>query len=201
MPDDLIFSNKIGGIGLTDKNQYARIDLTTGAMETIDYPHHEIHGGSHYFAVYSGLADNTDSIEVRVQTPDTTKWAHMVINIDCALAATAQLWKPTTKTDVVGNRLTPLNRNFNSSNTSGLTICHTPGGSQAGTANLIEYIGAATSGGRADTGGDTGSRSEFILKQNEAILISLTSRVDNNALTITLDWYEHTNKEQILFSN
>jgi hypothetical protein len=169
-------------------------DLVTHAINVVDYPHHEIHSGSAYLVVYSALADDTDVIEVRIETPNTAKWAHMVITIDAALAATATLWHPTTKTHVGGNALTAMNRNHNSTNSSGLTICHTPAGSQAGAGNLVQYLGAATTSGRADTGGATGSRGEFILKQNDDYLINMTSRADSNAMTITLDWYEHTSK-------
>ena len=169
-------------------------DSATNQLMTIDYAHHEIHGGSGYFVAYSALADDTDLIEVRIQTPDTRKWAHMIIDIDSALASYAQLWVPTTKTHEAGNAITPFNRNNNSTNTSDLTICHTPAGSQAGAANLAQYMGAATTSGKAASGGGTSSRGEFILLQNSSYLIRVTSRADNNALNIVLDWYEHTNK-------
>lgn len=183
-------------VGITDINgRIATIDASTYALNTIAYEHHEIHDGSAYFAVYSALANDTNAIEVRIETPDTTKWAHMVIEIDAALAATAQMWFPTTKTDVVGNRITPMNRNHNSTNTSGLTICHTPGGSQAGTANLTQYMGAASVSGRVAEGGGASSRHEFVLDQANDYLITVTSRADGNALSIILDWYEHTDKE------
>ena len=181
--------------GRTDGNyRDATLDSTTWAQTIIDYEHHEEHSGSAYFAVYSATAGNTDAIEVRIQTPNTEKWAHMQFTLDAGLAATAQLWVDTTKTDVVGNRITPMNRNMNSSNTSGLTICHTPAGSQAGNAGLLQYIGAATANGRFITGGGTGSRGEFILEQNTAYLLKMTSRANGNALSILMDWYEHTNK-------
>lgn len=171
-----------------------RIDAATASLNVVDYPHHEIHGGSAYFAVYSALVNSAGTIEVRIQTPDSPSWAHMQIGIDAALAATAELWVPTTKTDDAGNRITPFQRNGNSANTSGLTICHTPGGAQAGNAGLLQYIGAASTSGRFVASGSTGSRGEFILKQNTAYLIKVTSRADNNALSIILDWYEHTSK-------
>jgi len=178
-----------GTVLLNDTN----LDTRTDALNITDYGHHEIHAGSAYFAVRSELGDTSDDVEVRIATPDTTKWAHMVITIDCALACTAELWNPTTMTHVVGNVITPMNRDHNSSNTSGLTVCHTPGGSQAGTANLLQYIGAATTNGRIVNGGGTGNRTEFILDQNSSYLIRVTSRADSNAMSIILDWYEHTN--------
>ncbi len=169
-------------------------DKITGASIGIDYEHHEIHDGNAYFAVHSELLDTAGVADVRIQTPDTDKWAHMTITIDCALACTAQLWKPTTKTHEAGNAITPMNRNHNSSVASGLTICHTPGGAQAGDSNLTRYIGAASTSGKADQGGSGGSRHEFILEQNNDYYILVTSRADANALSIILDWYEHVNK-------
>jgi len=189
---------EIGGarVSLYDGTQgatFLKEDRATGAAMTIDYAHHEIHGGSGFFAIYSALKADTQTIEVRIETPDTTKWAHMMIIVEAALAATAQLWIDTTKTDAEANRITPMNRDHNSATTSGLTICHTPGGSESATAALTEYFGSAASGGRVAVGGEANSRAEFILEQNTAYLIRATSRADGNALSIVMDWYEHTN--------
>ena len=176
------------------KDVYLIADASTNAIITNTYPHHEIHAGSAYFTVYSALKDTAGLIEVRIGTPNTTKWAHMTIAMDAALAATAQLWEGTTKTDVSGNRITPMNRNRNSTNTSGLTICHTPAGSEAAAAALTQYFGASATGGRVAQGGSVNTRAEFILKQNTAYLLRCTSRADGNAVSIILDWYEHAAK-------
>jgi len=111
----------------------------------------------------------------------------MVFDISAALACKAELWVDTTMTDNVSNRITPINRDFDSANTSGLTICHTPSGSQTGSANLLQYIGS--SGVRTIVGGDTRSRNEFILGRNSAYYIKVTSLVDNNSISIVMDWY------------
>jgi len=176
---------------MTNSYVFGGMPVTLGALTVIDAPHYEIHEGEAYFAVYSALKDSTATAEVRIATPDTTTWAHMVIEIDAALAATAELWEATTKTDASGNRITPMNRNRNSAGTSGLTICHTPTGTESAGAALTQYIGATSLGGRVEEGGGASSRHEFILKQNTAYLIRATSRADGNALSIILDWYEH----------
>ncbi len=169
-------------------------DGLTDADTIVEYAHHEIHSGSAFSSIYSALADDTDAIEVRIAAPASAKKAHMVIVLESALAATAEMWIDTTKTDNAGNRMTALNRNMNSSKTSILTICHTPSGSQAGNANTIQYIGAATQAGKNDSGGGSGGRHEFVLEAGIAYLLKLTSRSDSNALSIILDWYEHTDK-------
>jgi hypothetical protein len=176
------------------KSDSAAIDSTTNARITTTYPHHEAHGGRAYLAVYGALADNTDAIEVRFQSANSTRLSHMTMHISSALAATVAFWKDTTKTDVGGNRLAAMNRRFDSSNVTGMLNCHTPGGTNTGGADLTMYIGSTSVSGKTDIGGSAGSRGEFILGQNSAHDILLTSRVDNNALTIELDYYEHTDK-------
>ena len=172
-----------------------RADLSTHTLQVIDYAHHEAHAGSSYLVIYSALAGDTEVIEVRVQTPDSAKWAHMLMSVDSSLAATAEIIEGTTKTHVADNALVGLNRDRNSTNTSGLTICHTPAGAaDTGTPIITQYIGAATVAGKGNSGGNAGGREELILDQNNDYLIRVTSRADANALTITLDWYEHTNK-------
>lgn len=171
-----------------------RMDASTHTLQTIEYEHHEIHSGSAYFVVRSELLESAGDAEVRIATPDTNKYAHMTIEVDAAIAATVELWAGTTKTHEAVNAITPLNRDFNSTNSSGLTICHTPGGAQAGDANLIQYVGAASVSGKVAEGGGTSSRHEFILKRNTAYYIKATSRADGNAISIILDWYEHTDR-------
>lgn len=165
--------------------------LSHGAV-VVDFEHHEIHEGDAFLVIYSALKSNAETIEIRVATPNTTKWAHMVFEIQGALAGTAQIWEDTTKTHAAGNAITPVNRNRNSAATSGLTVCHTPAGAEAGAAMFTHYFGASSQSGLVSEGGGAGGRHEFILKQNTAYLIRATSRADGNALTIILDWYEHT---------
>lgn len=116
------------------------IDQLTDVPISVDYPHHEIHGGSAYFVMYSALADNAGVIEVRLQTGYSAKQTHLTIHMDAALAATATMFINTTKTHASGNAIVPLNRNFSSSNTSINTVCHTPAGVESGTARLTQYI-------------------------------------------------------------
>ena len=168
------------------------VDDSFSALVGITPEHHEIHEGDAYYAIRSALLNSAGTIEVRVATPNNTKWAHMLIVIEGALAGTAELWEGTTKTHSTTNAITPFNRNRNSTKTSALTICHTPGGAEGAAAGLTKYFGAASVSGKDSEGGGANSRSEFILKQNTAYLLRATSRADNNAMSIELDWYEHT---------
>ena len=179
------------GLDPDDNPQSFKIDEEGGALVTIQQVHHYIHLGKSFLSVYSAVKNNAQTIEVRFQTPDTAMDFHMTIQIEGALAGTAEMWVDTTKTDDPNNRLTPFNHNLRSSISSTLIICHTPSGAQVGDADLIQYFGSTSANGKVTIGGATNSRGEFILKQNSAYYIKVTSRADANALSIILDWYEH----------
>jgi len=190
MDQPVVIKGRVGD----DELRAIYIDRNTGAIISVSNEHHEAHDENAYYVVHSELAGNTDDAEVRIQTPDVAERAHMTIIIDSAIAATVALWKNTTMTHVANNIINPMNRDHDSVNTSGLTICHTPGGSQAGNPAITRYIGSASVSGKADVGGSGGSRGEFILSRNMTYLIRVTSRADDNALSIILDYYMHEPK-------
>jgi len=160
---------------------------------TIDVPHKEIHEGNSYWTLYSNQLNAGGTIEVRVQTPNTDIRGHMVITLRASLYFVSKIWTPTTKTDVVGNRLTPINRNMNSTNTSALTICYTPAGAQAGNPTWpIEYVGSASTSGKSDSGGESYGRHEINLLKNTSFLLHVLSGANANACSIVLDWYEES---------
>ena len=166
------------------------LESETHALKTITYPHHEIHSGSAYM-IYRTLAlpvANDD--EIRIATPNTTKWAHFTFTATSDASVTVSLYEATSLAHVGGNAITPVNQNRNSSNTSGLTICHTPTGSGDGT-----LIYNWTAGTDHPTGeGGTATRNEIILKQNTAYLLRIAG-ASGDVVNIHLDWYEHTDKE------
>ena len=161
-------------------------DPTTGSRHTIDFPHNEIHAGDGYSLSYPITLPIANEVEIRIATPDNTKWAHMVWSFTSDAAFSVDIFEATAKTHVGANVLTPMNRNRNSGKTSGLTICHTPAAGADGT--LIW----AFAGGANKTVTTATDRNEFILDQNAAYLITLAG-AQNDVAHIIFDWYEHTN--------
>lgn len=194
------YADAQGVARLWDGAQIAQIDDTTGAVETIDYPHHEIHDGSGYFLTDTVTIGNGATREIRFATADTTKWPHFTLEVAGTAKTQLDLYETTTKAHVAGNVLTPRNRNRNSSNTSGMTVCHTPSGSGDGTLIASVLFGTDTGSGvnRVVAGGGIGSRGEIILKQNTAYLLRITSGTDGNRIATIFDWYEHTNKTLVV---
>ena len=71
-----VFANHDEAIeGMLNQDQ---VDGITNAVMTVDYAHHEIHSGSHYFYDDThSLAKNTGVAHLII-TPDSAKWCHLV---------------------------------------------------------------------------------------------------------------------------
>ena len=177
-------------------------DSTTNATNTIDYAHHEVHGGNAYASHYTEIdVDTGEVVRVRFETANTAKWPHILMSAITTLSSRAIFIEETTLQHVAANAITAYNRDRNSTNTSGMTICHTPiDNSSSSSGETVEVIleqqtwGTAGKGTSPGFGGTVRGSSEWILKPNTAYLIEVVSLADNNIITVSLDWYEHTNK-------
>jgi hypothetical protein len=168
-----------------------KVDSSTGALEVIDYSHHEIHGGSHYYIGGHTDLDNGSTIEWTVTTPDSTKWAHMTFSISGSDVVTVDVYENTA--DIVGGTaVTPINNNRNSSKTSILTVKVNPTSVTAG--DLIDGFKFGSSGGgnAASIGGGESRENELVLKQNTSYLWRVVSGADGNFISYHAGWYEHT---------
>lgn len=166
----------------------ARLDAATHTMQTIDHTHHEVHGGSHFtFSAADGDLDAIEVMDYIVTTPDTTKWAHMVIRASGALHTRFELYEDTTHTTNAAQ--TAYNNNRNSATAATVTV-HTSNDDGAdGTMIFEDEFGVDTGGG--DSRGDQ----EWVLKQNTKYLVRIDSLTDNNVVSLVLSWYEHTDKD------
>jgi hypothetical protein len=188
------------------------IDLSTTAAVQIDYPHHEIHDGNSFHAEYSvtTAASDDDVTAILFKTPNTTKWAHMVVTVSASDPAEAIINEgPTLADSGDGSDLAVYNRDRNSSTTSTMqSLEDTPTvgsltkanetewtniGVSAGTE--LEHIYLAGGEGPLAVGGVSRGTQEWILKQNTIYAIYLQNTGANaNTHYVGLDWYEHTNR-------
>jgi len=69
-----------------------RIDASTNVLSVIDYAHHEVHSGSHYYIQgFTTLGNNLgvdDTLRVKLVTPNTDKWIHLLYDIRSTKAMT-----------------------------------------------------------------------------------------------------------------
>jgi len=192
------------------------LDSMTTAVVSITYEHHEIHDGDTFAVHVDNTCTNTGEMTVfAFNTPNTTKWSHLVASATATAAASFRIVEaPSIDVGAPGTEetgyKTPYNRNRNSLNISTLSNIHsTPVVNRisyfeeaaAATANITtttavwtETIGSAGNPATKSGGGSRG-QSEFILKQNTQYAVIVTSLDDNdNVHHITLEWYEHTNR-------
>lgn len=175
-------------------NYNNNIDSVTGQNIRIDYPHHEIHGGSGFFFTRALTVDDTNSDEVLIVTPSGKKQAHILLFVESTGQTDFKLYEVTTRAG--GTPIVPINRNRNSASASILTVTHTPSGGAVGNLIAESFFGVDTGAGnnRQLSGGGSSSRQEIILKSDEKYLIVVDSGTNGNRITIVVDWYEHTDK-------
>ena len=190
--------------------QEVRADASTWSLQTIEYEHHEIHSGSSYTCHYNNDCTNIGEMTViAFNTPDTTKWAHVIAEVSATAAAYFAIYEATSIDVGEGTALSIYNHNRNSTKTSTVsTIEATPVANkatsfnegQAAAANITTttelmrvYIGAGEKVTAA--GGGTRGAAEFVLKQDTQYAFMIVSTTaDDNTHSILLNYYEHTDK-------
>jgi len=175
----------------------ARLDTSTRTIQTIDYAHHEIHSGSHYFVQgYQDLAIN-EVLDFTWQMPNTTKWIHWTWKIDTESETLWQVYENVAATNPLANAVTPLNSNRNSGNTSGTTMKFELQADLAA-ANADTNVGGGlliTSGicGAGKSAGAADRQHETIMDQNILYCLRATASAAG-FINFNMDWYEHTDK-------
>jgi len=185
----------------------AHLDQSTHVVTTIDYAHHEIHAGSYFVVTYSvaslgALTTPDDMITLTFKTPNTTKWCHFVFSAKGTAAMRTRFIEGGTGGGASATgTVAILNKNRNSTNTSDvLNVEGTPAtGSVSYDATLVtggttlwdEYLEGST--GPMSGGAASGTREEFILKQNTQYQLSLYGTATEPA-SLIMFWYEHTDK-------
>ena len=90
------------------------LDGDTWALNVITFEHHKVHEGSHYTFSIDTILSDADSLGIVIQTPNTTKWAHMVFNVQGSLDTRFEIFETNTA-DTASRRSVYIN-NRNSSN-------------------------------------------------------------------------------------
>jgi hypothetical protein len=168
-----------------------RIDLSTHALQIIDYEHHEIHSGSHFFYTDSVEIDSAGTQVYLITTPNTTKWTHMKLNITGSAITQADIYEGADRT---GTTLQTAFNNDRNSATTPTTTIHKDVSSGTTDGTLIYRIKSGSSSAQSRSPLVAERNSEIILKQNTKYLVRITSGTNDNLTNLQLEWYEHTNK-------
>ena len=188
--------------------QPIRLDKATDTIQTIEYEHHEIHAGSSFTCHFNNdVTAVGEQTGIAFNTPNTTKWIHLLITAVATGAAYIALYEVADLDVNEGTQLTIYNRDRNSGTLSTVTSIETVpvankatsytetqlAGATLSTATEVmrKYIGTL---GKGSIGGETRALGEFILKQNTQYCVVINSlTADDTVHNITLDFYEHTN--------
>lgn len=174
-----------------------RADLSTHSLQTIDYEHHEIHAGSHYFVDGVLTLAINHVLDFTWLMPNTTKWTHWIWHLSVAAETLYQVYENVVATNPLANTITPFNSDRNSNNTSGTVMKYKDQTNLAG-ANADTNVTGGTliqSGiiGAGRDGGQLSRAHEVILQQGKLYCLRSTANAAGY-INFTMQWYEHTNK-------
>lgn len=197
-------TNAVALRGVTTGSTYKplRLDLATETAMTIDYPHHEVHAGSHYYNEFSVDIPASDVLDIRWTTPNTTKWFHFILALQSQEECQITLYE-VAPILTAGTSLTAFNSNRNSTNTSGITGFDYIVNADLADANADTDISGATAirgpymigSNQGNIEGRNRNDDEIILKQNTAYCLRCENLVASaRYLTWLFNWYEHTDR-------
>ena len=170
-----------------------RQDASTWALTTVTYAHHEIHDGSGFKSC--DLQNiNADTVKWMIVTPNSTKYAHMLFDVEC----TGEMYvKVTGGADrTAGTAVATINRNQSGTpGASTVTISRTPtsGTTDGATVLVNRRVGATGVGNKTLASGGARGNNEFVLKANTKYIVRVITYA-NVWVSMDLDWYEHTDK-------
>ena len=174
--------------------QNTKYDPINGVLVVENYEHYELHEGSHFTYSAEATVGDADTLGVLIQTPNTTKWAHMIVDVTGALDTKVEIFE--NPTHALGAELVAYNNNRNSTDTCTTQIyTFTRAGGVDSTAIFVSHFGidAGVGAGRVTGGGGSRASQEWILKQNTRYLVAVISATAANIVSLKLSWYEHTN--------
>lgn len=182
------------GAGETDE---IRIDGSTNALEIIEYEHHEIHAGSHYYLTSYADVANNNVLDVTWLMPNTTKWTHWTWKLDPDIEILWQLYEGVIATNPLSSTAVLNNSNRNSINTSGTTLKYELQTNLAAANADTDVSGGLVLGsgkiGSGKSGGAYVRAHELVMDQG-ALYCLRTTALAAGYINYDLQWYEHTNK-------
>jgi hypothetical protein len=163
-------------------------DNITGALVFIDYEHHEIHDGDHFFYTDKVTLGSAGTQIYLLTTPDSDTFIHMTFTITGSAITQSDIYEGA---DRVGTTLqTAYNSDRNSSRLP-LLLIHKDisGGTTDGV--LLWTMQDGSSQGSSRSGMSSQRDNEIILKQNTKYLLRVTSGTASNLTNLQIGWYSH----------
>lgn len=171
-----------------DGNGTATIDKKTNSLIIIDFGHHEIHEGDHFFKKSYVEIPSLSQVDFLFITPTNGKELHLVVNTEGSSEYTVEAYEDATISNN-GTSVEYFNRNRNSLNNGTGELYFNPT-----IVDIGNLIFDAKKGAGKQSGGETRANNEIILKKNSYYILRMINNAagDVNTLDYLVDWYEHT---------
>lgn len=170
-----------------DNANIVTIDPANRSLVVIGLEHYKLHAGDMFTVLEVTDLGNMAVRDILIVTPNTTRWAHLVWEIEHELETSIQFYRDTVYTNA-GTAIPSFNRNGNSATVATTLVTHTPTITNVGT-----LVGTIQQGSGKKAGGSDRESNEFILEQNTAYLVRISNlTVNNNLIFMKLNWYEQT---------
>jgi len=170
-----------------------RLDRATEGVPILDYSHHEIHNGNHFYVAGTQDIANNANLDFLWVCPNTDKWAHALWELDSEVEMTMSLYEDVITSDN-GTSKTVFNNNRNSETTATVLAYTTPtlnsgslgDGSDGGTLVWQKTIGSGKK-----LGGQGSRDHEFVGKRNTKYWFRIANSSGNTGwINYDFYWYE-----------
>jgi hypothetical protein len=157
-----------------------KLAIRNQSMQILDFIDQCINDGNCYMVGgYTTIASG-GTIDITMQTPDTTKWIHILYRGELSSSATIDFYENVTNVSG-GSALPMINKNRNSANASGAVVLINP------TSTLGDRIDGFKYG---SDGGLPGRILKMTLKQNTTYLWRIVSQAADNSFSFHGVWGE-----------
>jgi len=162
-------------------------ELSLGLIH-IDFPHHELHEGNHFFYTDSIALDNGVTQDYLLTVPNTNKHVHLIMHHDGSAVTQFLFYEGTDKN---GTTLqTTFNNNRNSSKTPGMTIHKGTNGGTIDGVLIHQYKSGDATGQSSSNPSERRDDSEMILKAGTKYIMRVISSTNGNLTNTGFYWYE-----------
>jgi len=190
-------ANLTGFVG-SSKTVPVRVDASTHSLQVMEYEHHEIHSGSHFFVDDTADMSINDAFDIQFTTPNGTDEIHFGYTMQTSGETETWIYENVNIVTPLTVPVTAFNNNRNSIRNSNVVLnsfLHASVAAANGNTNVVvatllrhSHLGVGRTGGSAD-------RSKEIVLQNNT---NYCLRAVAEAATIVdfdMNWYEHTPKD------
>ena len=169
-----------------------KIDGSTESLQTVDYSHHEIHAGSHFFGknfVDFGVSDTEDNFYFT--TPDSDVQIHAKAAFYGSAEFEIEIFEGVT-IGTAGTTVAAQNNNRDLQTSHPATLIAAASGVLTGGTAIWR---AKTGDGKNSTGVSPEISGEIIAKRNTTYMFKITKTATTAAyIDVNFFWYEHTPK-------